>query len=212
MTNLKSFLRRLQTLWRSEQLHNEIAEEMRFHIDQRAADNIQRGMPPAEARKEAERRFGGVARIQEQSYELRSAGWIESFVQDVVYGSRLLRRTPGFTLAAVLTLALGIGASTAMFSILYSMLLRPLPYPQPEELVSLAEKHISAASRGPVSAANFYDWKDQSRAFSSVAAYTGWSLNMTGTDTPERLRCVTSFRTTEQDIEWVVGEMSRIPF
>src|SRR5437870_784698 len=83
------------------------------------------GMPPAEARKEAERRFGGVARIQEQSYELRSAGWIESFVQDVVYGSRLLRRTPGFTLAAVLTLALGIGASTAMFSILYSMLLRP---------------------------------------------------------------------------------------
>ena len=100
MTNLKSFLRRLQTLWRSEQLHNEIAEEMRFHIDQRAADNIQRGMPPAEARKEAERRFGGVARIQEQSYELRSAGWIESFVQDVVYGSRLLRRTPGFTLAA----------------------------------------------------------------------------------------------------------------
>ena len=89
---------------------------------------------------------------------------------------------------AVLSLALGIGASTAMFSILYSMLLRPLPYPQPEKLVSLAEKHISAASRGPVSAANFYDWKDQSRAFSSVAAYTGWSLNMTGTDTPERLK------------------------
>ena len=188
MANVKSFLRRLQTLWRSEQLHNEIAEEMRFHIDQRAADNIQRGMPPAEARKEAERRFGRVARIREQSYELRSAGWIESFVQDAVYGSRLLRRTPGFTLAAVLTLALGIGASTAMFSILYSMLLRPLPYPQPEKLVSLAEKHISAASRGPVSAANFYDWKDQSRAFSGVAAYAGWSLNMTGTDTPERLK------------------------
>ncbi len=118
---------------------------MRFHIDQRTADNIHRGMPAAEARKEVEQRFGGVTRIQEQAYELRSVGWIESFVQDVVYGSRLLRRTPGFTLAAVLTLALGIGASTAMFSILHSVLLRPLPYPQPERLVSLAEKHVSAA-------------------------------------------------------------------
>jgi putative ABC transport system permease protein len=188
MANLRSFLRRLQTLWRSEQLHKEIAEEMRFHIDQRTADNIHRGMPSAEARKEAEQRFGGVTRIQEQAYELRSVGWIESFVQDVVYGSRLLHRTPGFTLAVVLTLALGIGTSTAMFSILYSVLLRPLPYPQPEKLVSLAEKHVSAASRGPVSAANFYDWRDQSGAFSSVAAYAGWSLNMTGTDTPERLK------------------------
>jgi putative ABC transport system permease protein len=75
-----------------------------------------------------------------------------------------------------------------MFSILYSVLLRPLPYPQPERLVSLAEKQVSAASRGPVSAANFYDWRDQSGVFSSVAAYAGWSLNMTGTDTPERLK------------------------
>ena len=74
MANLKSFLRRLQTLWRSEQLHKEIAEEMRFHIDQRTADNIHRGMSAAEARKEAEQRFGGVTRIQEQAYELRSVG------------------------------------------------------------------------------------------------------------------------------------------
>jgi putative ABC transport system permease protein len=188
MPNLKSFLRRLQTLWRSEQLHREIAEEMRFHVDQRTADNIHRGMPAAEARKEAEQRFGGMARIQEQAYELRSVGWVESFVQDVVYGSRLLRRTPGFTFAAVLTLALGIGSSTAMFSILYSVLLRPLPFPQPEKLISLAEKHVSGASRGPVSAANFYDWRDQSGAFSGLAAYASWSLNMTGTDIPERLK------------------------
>ena len=188
MAKVKDFLRRLQALWRSKQVHDEISEEMHFHIDQRTADNIRSGMPAAEAREEAEHRFGSLTRMKEQAYELRGAGWIESFLQDLAYGFRMLGRAPGFTLAATLTLALGIGATTAMFSIVDSVLLRPLPYPQPEDLVTLSEKQVSVSIRGPASPANFYDWRDQSSAFSGLAAYASWSLNMTGTGSPERVK------------------------
>src|SRR5215472_11390118 len=100
--HLKLLLRRLRALWRSEQIHGEIGEEMRFHIDQRAAENARRGMAPEDARRDAERRFGHLSRIQEESYDIRGGGWIEAFVQDVRFGFRMLHRNPGFSLLAIL--------------------------------------------------------------------------------------------------------------
>src|SRR5919206_1889608 len=138
---LRGVYRRVRALLRSESIHEEIDEEMRFHIDMRAEENVRRGMSPEEARREAERRFGGLTRMKERGYEVRGGRWLESFWRDCRYGARSLRNSPGFTLAAVLTLAVGIAANTAIFGLVNAVLLRPLPYPDAERLVKLYARH-----------------------------------------------------------------------
>ena len=179
---------RLRALRDSEAVHREIDEEAQFHIDMRAEEYVRKGMSPEEARREAERRFGRLTRIKEMGYEVRGGGWLETLWQDLRYGARMLLKAPGFTLIAVITLALGIGANTAIFSVVNAVLLRPFPYEAPERLVILQES-ISGGASGGVSYPNFADWQAQKTVCSSMAAVrTNESFNFTGAGEPERLQ------------------------
>ncbi len=135
MSWLRYVQARLRGLWRSEAIHREIDEEMRFHIQETTEENIALGMSPEEARREAERRFGRLTELKERGHDVRGGRWLGALWQDVRYGLRTMRKAPVFTAVTVLTLALGIGANTAIFSLLDALLLESLPVPQPERLV-----------------------------------------------------------------------------
>jgi predicted permease len=171
---LSGLYRRVRALLRSESIHREIDEEMRFHIDMRTEENMRRGMTPGEARRDAERRFGRLTRVKEQGYEVRGGRWLETFWQDCRYGARSLRKSPGFTFVAVLTLALGIGANTAIFSVVNAVLINPLPYHQPDRLVQFWETNpLKNWTQATVAPANLFDWQEQSQSFTEIAAYMG---------------------------------------
>ncbi len=171
---LSGLYRRVRALLRSESIHEEIDEEMRFHIDMRTEGNIRAGMSPDEARRDAEHRFGRLTRVKERGYEVRGGRWLETFWQDCRYGARSLRKSPGFTSVAVLTLALGIGANTAIFSVVNAVLINPLPYRQPERLVQFWETNpLKNWTQANVAPANLFDWQEQSQSFTEIAAYMG---------------------------------------
>ncbi|HEX9759976.1 MAG TPA: permease prefix domain 1-containing protein, partial [Candidatus Acidoferrales bacterium] len=178
----------------------EMDEELRAHVEAETEENIRRGMTQEEARRRALAEFGGVEQIKEEARELRWGVWLETLWQDLRYAARMLRKAPGFTAVAVLTLALGIGANTAIFSVVYGVLLRPLPYPQPEQLVflsqtSLAPKLLVGGKETPprpggepipFSPPNFVDFREQASAFASIGAWAGTTRNLTGGE-PERI-------------------------
>src|SRR5690349_10568609 len=188
MAKLSYVWRRLQALWRSERIHSEINEELAFHIEQRTADNVRAGMSPEEARREAERRFGWMSRIKEEAYDVRGGGWMESLLRDTAYGLRMLRKSPGFTLTAVLILGLSIGANSAIFSVVNAVLLRALPYRDPNQLVQVWETNPRANRWGQwASYPDLLDWREQNRVFDDVAAFRPWMWKIMGGDHPEVL-------------------------
>jgi hypothetical protein len=153
--------------------------------DPRTEDNIRRGMAPEEARRAARVRLGGITQLRETHRELHGLPWLETLVQDIRYALRVLRKNPSFTPVAALTLALGIGANTAVFSLVNGVLLRPLPYRDPGRLAIVWEKD----DRGnPENAtfATYTDWKAMSRSFEELALYRDWQPTLTGSGEPER--------------------------
>ena len=149
-------------------------------------DNLRLGMTPEEARRQAMVKLGGIESTKEAYRDQRGLPLLETLWQDVRYGARMLRKNPGFTGAAVLTLALGMGANTAIFSVVDGVLLRPLPYPDSGQLVSLCERGPDW-SGGSISYPNFTDWRDQQSVFERFGVYSGGNFTLTGAGEPVRL-------------------------
>jgi hypothetical protein len=190
MSRLTYLLLRLRSLWRSDQLHNEILEEFSFHIDQRTADNIRRGMPEEIARREAEQRFGRLSRIKEQGYELRGAGWVEDLIQDLRYSLRSLFKYRSFSSVTILTLALGIGACAAIFSLVNAVLIRSLPYGEPARLVYVftpnSHLNLPAEVFAP-SSADFFDLQKQNHSFAEMTRFNQAMYNLAVGNRVERI-------------------------
>lgn len=185
MARLSWFIRRLRGLRRAEAIHDEIDEEMRFHIDMRAGENLRLGMPPDEARRAALKSFGNVGRVKEIAYDIRGGGVMETLLQDLRYGARMLLKNPGFTLIAVLTLALGIGANTAIFSVVYGVLLKALPYPEPDRLVAI-HGSSNKTPRMAVAYPDYLDWRARQSTFTDLSARMPAGGVLTGSE-PERV-------------------------
>ena len=181
-----NFLRRLRYLFRRRFTEAEMAEEMRYHLEQRAADYSADGLPADEARFAAQRRFGNLSSIQEQAREAHGWRWLETFAMDMRLGTRSLLKSPGFTFLAVITLALGIGANTAMFGMLQTILFKPLPYPDSEQLVRLYR--VTAQNRnGHFAPADFLDFRRALNGLREVAAYTLANASLSEPGNPAEL-------------------------
>jgi predicted permease len=187
MYPIRILLSRCAALFNRRKLDNDLDEELRTHIDLAVEEKLKRGMPEQGARTASLREFGGVAQIQEQYRTERGLNWLDTLVQDVHFGSRLMWRNPGITAVAVLTLALGIGGNTAIFSIVNGVLLNPLPFPNPDRLVALHESK-SNFENGSISYSNFLDWRKDNRTFSSMALGRRWSFSMTGRGDAEQVK------------------------
>jgi putative ABC transport system permease protein len=167
------------------ELEDELDDELRDHIDRETAKHIEAGVSPEDARRRARVDFGGVDQIKEDVRDISRFMWIETALQDIRFAFRMLRKNIGFTTVAVMTLALGIGANTAVFSVVYGVLLRPLPYAEPDRLVWIRETNASRS--GTASLPNFFDLQQQNRSFQSMAAYGSGAAPMTGAGDPENV-------------------------
>ncbi len=148
---------RLQALRHGDAVHREMAEEWQFHIDQRTEENIRRGMSPEEARRSAERHFGNSGYIKDLSWDERGGGLMETIRQDLRFGYRQLRKSPGFTGVALLSLALGIGANAVIFSLICTVLLRPLPIAHPEQVFAVHQIKQRTSDAQSMSYLNYGD-------------------------------------------------------
>jgi hypothetical protein len=172
---LRKLFQRLRASLRRGKLEREMDAEMRFHLEMETAENIRRGMGEAEARGAARRSFGGVEQTKEACRDIARFRGLEDLWQDLHYGARILRTQPGFTMIAVLTLALGIGANSAVFSVVNAALLRPLPYRDPDRIVTVGH-YRAMFGADVVFGWDFLEWRDQAKVFEQIAASRRWEF------------------------------------
>src|SRR5271156_4016988 len=179
----------VSALFHRSRIDEEMEEELRAHIQDRASDLERSGMPRAEAERRARLEFGGYQKFKEEIREAQGTHFLETLIQDVRFGLRMLRNSPGFTAVAVLTLALGIGANTAIFSVVNAVLLRPLPFKNPSRLV-WSWGNCSLCDRAAVSPADFLDYRAQNHSFEYYGAMAGGDslFNLTGNDKPIQIK------------------------
>src|SRR5580704_6269214 len=179
----------LRQIFSRRRIYGELSEEMRGHLEEKVEELMAGGMSHRDAEAAARREFGNVTVAEESGRNVWRWPSIENFFMDARFGLRTLRKNPGFTATAVLTLALGIGATTALFSVIDAVLLRPLPFRDPGRLVAIGSVDLrDATRRGETSYPAFLDWQSRSRSFEGMSAWNTTSLTYTGGDQPESVR------------------------
>jgi putative ABC transport system permease protein len=188
MRRLRASLLRVAALFQKRRADSDFAAEMQTHLALHIEDNIRAGMTPEQARREALRKLGGLEQTKELYRERRGLPWLETLLRDLRFSARMLRKNPGFAGVAVLTMALGIGANTAVFSVIDSVLLAPVPYQDAARLVIVWESNeLRAKPNNVVSPPDFLDWQSQSDVFAGMAAMADSRANLTGNGDPEQV-------------------------
>jgi len=186
MNRLIQLWRRLLFYVRRNRFDRELEEEMQFHLEMKIEENLAAGLPSEEASYAAQRQFGNQTLLQEVSRDMWGFRSLEALGKDLRFGLRMMIKNPGFTAVAVLTLALGIGANTAIFSVVNAVLLRPLPYPEPDRLVHVYRMQ-PPVERALVSVPAYLDFAAQQQVFENFAAHTGETFNLTDVNEAERV-------------------------
>ena len=178
----------LRNLFSSRRVEADLDHEVHSHLAMLIEENLRAGMPPEEAQRAARIELGGVEQVKQQVRDKRIGNWLDSVISDCRYGLRQLRKSPGFTAVAILTLALGIAANAAIFSHVNALILRPFSLPDLDRVVAIWETVPKQdAYSVSVAPANFHDWTEQSRSFEYLAATRGWDANLTGDGVAERV-------------------------
>jgi predicted permease len=181
MSRLRTIYLRLRGVLLKSRSDEQLNSELQAHLDFLVEENIRRGMNPEEARYAARREFGGVEQTKENCREQRGLPFLETLLRDVRFGLRSLLKRPGFSVLAVLILALGIGVNTSLFTVVYGVLFCPLPFPEPNRLVSLYERNLDKEfAYNVVSGGNFEDWQRQAKSFEQMALIGEDSANLSG--------------------------------
>ncbi len=184
LMRLRSFFR---NLLRRGSADGDLEAELHAHLELLSEEKLREGLPPDEARRAARIELGGVEQVEEEVRDARAGAWLEAFVQDLRFGARQLRRNRGFTAVAVVTLALGIGANTAIFSVVNAVLLHKLPFPQPERLVTIAEIDPDSINNVTVDFTTTHDLRERSRSFQSLSLLRNGGGAMIESGEPERV-------------------------
>jgi predicted permease len=206
-----NFWKKITAFFRQEKFDAEMAEEMRTHLERRTQANLRAGLPSEEARYEARRQFGGVEQLKELAREQRGWPWGEDLWRDFRFALRSLLKTPGFTVVSLLTLALGIGACVAIFSVVNSVLLRPLAYADSDRLVVIREVRLPQLSEMAVAPANYSEWRERAASFEQLAAIRPASYTLTGAGEPLRVeaeRVTSNYFSTLRARPWLGREFS----
>jgi predicted permease len=188
MASLREWIRRFLGTLRANRDDRDLEEELRLHLELAAEDALRRGHTTEPAPRAARIHAGGVAQAMEALRDQRGLPWLDDLARDIRYGLRTLRSSPVFTAVALLTVALGIGANTAIFTIVNGVILRPLGYPKPEQVMYLSTYNSFFSSEFPVAPAEYFEFRAINRSFSDVGAFTTGEVNLTASDRPLRVR------------------------